>query len=512
MKYCKTLLLIIFSVFVFISLLACEDVDGKEQENENLGDDDDNDDNDDDDNDDDNDNDDNDASPPNDWRFIKDEKGRALIFHGCNFDGSAKGDSGLPNLIESDAIELGDVWGFNFARYLIFWARIEPEAGVYDDQYLDDVETRLDWLHAAGMKIVLDMHQDLWGPFISDDWGGSDGAPEWATILDNRPHIPFGDWLGGWAYNYLSPAVIRAFDNFWDYSGHPELQDHYANMWVHVVERFKDHPAILGYDPMNEPWQGSDLLHYRQFDETKYTEFNQRMIDAIRGADTDGWIFYEPCAFGPNQGLPSFLQELNDSRQGDNRLAYFPHLYPAQIDLLGGYVPEKDNTIENWEKIRDEEIKKQRAPLLAGEWSMLFWFDDENKRQWTDEALRMMERVTSGWAYWECGWFLRDQDTLFQDQLASVYPKAVAGYPTSYGFNSETREFELIFEDRENVTGPTEIYLPVERNYQEGWALDVSDPAGAWLSDWDEDTQTLSVWTDYTGTEHTITIFPIGIK
>jgi endoglycosylceramidase len=51
--------------------------------------------------------------------------------------------------------------------------------------------------------------------------------------------------------------VIRAFDNFWNYEEHPELQDHYAAMWAHVAERFRDHPAVIGYDLMNEPWQGS---------------------------------------------------------------------------------------------------------------------------------------------------------------------------------------------------------------------------------------------------------------
>ena len=505
----KFLLLAILCAFVSFGFFGCDNDDDDDSTSSGSGDDDDDDD--DDDNDDDNDdNDDNDDDSPDDWKFIRDDQGRALIFHGCNFDGSAKQDSGLPNLVEDDAIELSEQWGFNFARYLVFWARIEPQAGVYDDQYLDDVEIRLDWLADAGMTIVLDMHQDLWGPFISEDWGGSDGAPEWATVTDNWPHIPFGDWLGGWAYNYLSPAVLRAFDNFWDYEGHPELQDHYADMWVHVVERFKDHPAVLGYNPMNEPWQGTDLLRYRQFDETKFTDFNQRMIDSIRQVDSDTWIFYEPCAFGPNQGLPSFLKVLDDPREGPNKLAYFPHLYPAQIDLLGGYNPAVDHTIENWEKVRKNESENQKAPLLAGEWSMLFWFDEENKRQWTDEALRMMEHITSGWAYWECGWYLNDGDPLFQDQVASIYPKAVAGYPTSYGFDSETREFTLVFDDRENVTGPTEIYLPVQRNYPEGWALDVSDPQGAWSSDWDEDSQVLSVHIDYTGGEHTIIIFPVS--
>lgn len=41
-------------------------------------------------------------------------------------------------------------WEFNFMGFPIFRARIEPEMGVYDEDYLDEVETRLDRLHGAG--------------------------------------------------------------------------------------------------------------------------------------------------------------------------------------------------------------------------------------------------------------------------------------------------------------------------------------------------------------------------
>lgn len=464
---------------------------------------------DDDDHDSDDDDDDNDTAPPplEDWRFITDADGRAQILHGCNYDGSAKDDDGLPNLNEEDARELAETWGFNFARYLIFWARIEPEPGVYDEDYLDAVQVRLDYLHEAGFQVVLDMHQDLWGPFITEDWGGSDGAPEWATITDGWPHIPLGEMFGGWAFNYLSPAVNKAFDNFWDYQGpHPELQDHYAAMWIHVAERFGDHPAILGYDPMNEPWQGTGLIRYREFDETKYHDFNQRMIDAIRTVDDERWIFYEPCAFGPNQGLPSYQGVLDDPRPGKNRLAYFPHLYPVLVDLLGGYDPEFDNALTNWERNRKIENDYQKSPLLLGEWSMLFWFDDANRHLWLDGALPMIDRVSSGWAYWDCRWFLNDHDEKFRHRLASIYPRYVSGYPLSYEYRKEAKEFVLIFEQRDEVTGPTEIYLPATRNYPEGWVLEVSDPADSWSSEWDADREVLYVWTDPDIPEHTIKI------
>ncbi|MCB9477710.1 MAG: cellulase family glycosylhydrolase [Deltaproteobacteria bacterium] len=445
-----------------------------------------------------------------DWKFIRDDQGRARVLRGCNYDGSAKGDSGLPVYGEEYPQRMADPWGFNFARYLIFWARIEPEEGVYDEDYLDAVETRLDWLAENGIDVVLDMHQDVWGPFAGSPNRGehSDGAPEWATITDDKPFIDFASLLGGWAFNYISPDVMRAFDNFWDYETHPELQDHYAAMWVHVAERFADHPAVIGFNFMNEPWQGSGLFRMADFDQHEYSDFLQRMIDAVRKVDNDRWIFYEPNAFLTNQGMPNYLRVLDDPREGPNRLAFFPHLYPLQIDLFGGYDPERDNTLANWEKNRIADSVRQQAPLLLGEWAMLSYFDRENLEQWNKEALAMMERVTSGWAYWDCRYFFETFDDDFRDIVAGVYPRATAGTPTSYRYDPETRVFTLELENYDAAVGPTQIYLPSERLYPDGWELSVSDADGTWESDYDAETQVLSVWTDPDTQAHTITIAP----
>jgi endoglycosylceramidase len=286
------------------------------------------------------------------------------------------------------------------------------------------------------------------------------------------------------------------------------LQDHYGAMWAHVAERFQNHPALLGYDLMNEPWQGSGLLHYKEFDETKYHAFNQRAIDAIRAVDADHWIFYEPCAFVANQAGPSFLPVLDDPREGENRLAYFPHFYPLLVDMLGGYRPDIDHSIDRWAELRLKESEKQQAPLLAGEWSMLRWFDDENRALFLDDTLRMLESATSGWAYWECSGFFGDANDEFRRLLTGPYPRRVAGAPVSYGFDEQTRVFELVFEDRPAIDGPTEIYLPATRDYPNGWGLLVSDPLGTWDSTWNAETQVLEIEINSGEPLHTIQIVP----
>ncbi|HOU47485.1 MAG TPA: cellulase family glycosylhydrolase, partial [Chitinophagales bacterium] len=94
--------------------------------------------------------------------IIQDQYGRQLILHGLNTSSSAKSDSErLPWIVEHDVDKEDKEFGFNFVRYLIFWDGIEPQKGVFDEEYLDKVEERVNWYTSRGMQVMLDMHQDL---------------------------------------------------------------------------------------------------------------------------------------------------------------------------------------------------------------------------------------------------------------------------------------------------------------------------------------------------------------
>jgi len=253
-------------------------------------------------------------------------------------------------------------WGFNAVRYLIFWDAVEPSPDEYDTAYLDKTEERLDWFAEHGVHVILDMHQDVYSQYFC-----CDGAPEWAIEDDG---LPF-EQHPVWSFNYFAPAVMAAFDNFFDYAGeHSYLQDHFANAWVQVVERFKDHPAVMGYDVLNEPSPGSvysvsDITitppdgSAAEFDRTLFTEFYDRMIAAIRSADEDGWIFYEPRVAAPANGQPSFIEKLDDPREGEPRIAYAPHLYSVKFEFEQEYTPEADDTLGKWEASRNVETEAQ---------------------------------------------------------------------------------------------------------------------------------------------------------
>jgi endoglycosylceramidase len=437
--------------------------------------------------------------------FVRDHDGRALILRGMNIMSSSKGDpERLPDLGEEDVERYARQWGFNAVRYLIFWDAVEPQPGEYDSAYFDKTEQRLDWFAAQGVHVILDMHQDVYARRFC-----CDGAPEWAIEDDG---LPF-EQAPVWSLNYFAPAVMAAFDNFFDYEGdHPYLQDHFASAWQAVVARFKDHPAVLGYDILNEPSPGSAYVASDirdtpadgvavQFDRTLFTDFYVRMIGAIREVDPDGWIFYEPRVAAPANGQPSFIQTLDDPREGEPRLVYAPHLYSVQFEFNQQYKPETDVTLENWETNRTLETQAQRAPLLLGEWG----FDPAwpGADQFMRELLEMGDRMMLGWTYWSYdpgGWGIwerNDQGEVVErqnaDALVRPYPRAVAGIPRSFGYDPDTRIFDMAFDPSPSAIVPTEIYVPAARHYPSGWSLQGCEASEGCTFAWDDSTETLQI-------------------
>lgn len=458
-------------------------------------------------------------------QFVTDDQGRALILHGVNVSSSAKDDPLRSAWItRADAERVRRDWGLNSVRLLIFWDALEPTPGHYDEAYLDRVAERVSWFADAGVYVILDMHQDVWGHL--DEFGrslGFDGAPSWASITDGLPHRIANPW----ALTYIQPGVKRVFDNFWGaVEGHPELREHYIAAWAHVAGRFRDHPSVLGYDLMNEPFAGSsvagDLGGFqfgdpevsKQFEQTLFREFYQRCIAGIRAVDPDGWIFYEPLAFPANNGGPSYIGKLDDPREGEDRLVYFPHLYAILPELHGNFDPNDTPEMDAWNVARSAEVEEAKTPMMIGEFGMP-WDSGGDPLMYLQKMLNLADEMTSGWQYWTYdpgNWAPVTGDDRHESPNANIltrsYPMRVAGTPIEYAYDPQTRVLDLTFFDRDGVSGATEIYIPARRFYGQGWNLEVSDASGTWSSQWDADAEVLSLTTPRTGGLHQVRVSP----
>jgi endoglycosylceramidase len=457
-----------------------------------------------------------------DPRFVVDACGRVLILRGVNVESASKGtamtDPHLPHTTRGQQAALAD-WGWNVVRFLVFWGAIEPEPGHYDEAYLDQVEDWVDWYGRRGIHVVLDLHQDLYS------WKThGNGAPDWAVDtrgLEVKP-LPAG---APWYAQGADPGVQAAYQSFWNpLPGRPDLKASYLKALGHLAARFAKHPAVIGYDVMNEPsFANGDLdatlklqadAAAGRFHNQNLTRFMQGGIDAIRAHDRDAWVMIEPTSLLNAFPYPGDLvaDGIHDPRPGPPRLAYAGHLYEPTVHDGGGY--QTDSTyVADWQRLRPAEATALHAALWFGEWGG----DPGQGRmdQYVDEVGAMADSEMAGWAWWSWdpgGWSPVEADgrTLSAngERLLRVQPRAVAGVPTDFTWDPDERTFRLTWTDRDGVVGPTELAVPA-RLYPKGIDL-VVDGQGIGDLHWDRKRSVLTVEVEQTFRTHQMCLAPQG--
>ena len=440
-------------------------------------------------------------------RWLVDDQDRVLILHGINLSGRSKRPPFLPQVSREEVAALRK-WGFNSVRFLIVWEAVEPQPGKYDDAYLDKVVERLSWCREAGLRVVLDMHQDI----FARKYGG-DGAPDWACLDDG---IPFTRVPGAWYLGYSAPAVICAFDSFWANKPGPEgvgIQDRFISAWQHVARRFRGDTNIIGYDLLNEPYYGShiyaafvsvamalgrelgpatqvrflkfmtnskgavefvaealrelkkkDVLWEaldtasrpaQEFERTLLQPFYDRLVAGIRKVDPRHICFFE--AAGGGLSATRFLPGL-DAPKGPEavpfeNVAFAPHHYDFSIDLHFPY----DGTAESVRKELSRATSagdRMGVPTWFGEWGAAGRTASEANRLVQDH-LDAFDKLLCGWAWWD--YTKRLGGLPFGPMLGRPYAEVIAGTPIR--MQCTEKSFVLEFKPLPKG-GETMIWIP----------------------------------------------------
>ncbi|MGW0719163.1 glycoside hydrolase family 5 protein [Streptomyces sp. NPDC002778] len=395
---------------------------------------------------------------------ITDDRGRILTLRGWNVeDKTHRGERALSAITER---HFGDLHrhGFNFARLLVFWDDLEPEPGRYSEDYLRRIERVLDWAHTYRIQVLIDAHQDVFGPAF-----GHRGIPAWATRTDGLPFTPHPE---DWFSEYFEPAVQRAFTHLYEDA---DLRRAQADMWRVLAGRFARHPAVLGYDLINEPMgelrPDEDLLTAAtRIESEQITPMYNRLADAIRSVDQDSWIFFEPTPI-VGEGVPTALGRIDDPKA-----VYAPHFYNTAMEAGADYDPAA-GWIEAYEAAVTVYPRQYGVPVVVGEWGPLNNGLPRMGRFYRD-ALVSLGRYTSGWAgYVWCyggGYCALDDTGALQpnkDLTAAPYAAAVAGTVTAESHTPEAGAYRIRYRAGHGVT---EIRVPARPG---GWRVSVTGAA-----------------------------------
>jgi endoglycosylceramidase len=426
--------------------------------------------------------------------FLRDEGGGAVLLRGMNLAGAHKNAPYFSFHQPPDYVRLHGIWGMNAVRFLISWAAIEPAQGVYDATYLDALERRLSWARDAGLRVVLDMHQDVYGEgFVS---GGGNGAPRWSC--DAAKYASFTPNPSQWFLNYLSPEVTSCYTQFWDDAA---LRGHYVEAWRRVARRLAGYEeTVVGFDVMNEPYWGSYTI--TSFEADVLQPFYGDVVAAVR-AERPGWVAFLEPASSRNLGIATGLTPFPF---GD--VVYAPHAYDRDAESGKGFDPaHRAAVLANTAALADE-ARALGAALWVGEYGG------------TAAAPGIVDYMTAeydgfaaaaaGATYWSYdeggGYSPLDADGAERADLVGAlvrpWPERVAGDPVRYAFDPATSTFTLRYRPDAQVAGATILVLP-DRVYPHGYTVD----CGGCATKAGEDGR-LSLTSAPPGDEVTVTVQP----
>lgn len=380
---------------------------------------------------------------------MTDQAGGRLVLRGTNVSAAAKTRSDLlPPVGEDDFRRLRDEVGLGAIRMLVFWEAVEPERGGYDVRYLERMRGLADAAGRAGLRVVVDMHQDLWGRGF-----GSAGAPEWTA--DRSVYARFGASRGPWFLDYFRPAVAECFERLWTDDA---LQEAFAEAWRRVARVMRGCDAVVAYDLFNEPFWGTGDPD--RFDRHLAPRFYGRVVDAIRAEDPEPWIALEP-SLAANAGYPSRF--VPPARA---RLLFAPHFYPP-AQQLG--LPYRGTRSPLASQLRRLETSARRAglPLIVGEAGVRR--DVPGAPRFVADVWDLFDEAMLGAFHWDLGpsgdggYGLWDRDggaTDLARALARPAPLRVAGEPLGWRWDRARARFELRWHEDGSATGDTIVAVP----------------------------------------------------
>jgi endoglycosylceramidase len=348
----------------------------------------------------------------------------------------------------------------NGARFILEWAAVEPDDGVFDETYLDAVATRIGWLEAADIAVVLDMHEDVFGVGFAS--GGGDGAPLWACDASNyESFMPSNPW----ALENLEPGVIACDTGIFTGAA---LQAKFAAAWQKVAERLKGFSNVIGFDIYNEPFYWGPTR--QAFEQTMLGPLYEKVVAQVR-TEAPGWVaFLEPTG-ERNLGGTTYLLP-----PSFGNYVYAPHSYDTGAETGNGFDPtDAPGLIANIAALA-REAKGLGGALWIGEYGgENGWSGIADYMKATYDGAGAVAASTMIWDYTKDGYGLLNYDGSeaepLVDSVALPYPERVAGDPVSWTFDTPTATFVATYHPRSGVTAPTVLSIPA-RVYPNGYTVE----------------------------------------
>jgi hypothetical protein len=295
------------------------------------------------------------------------------------------------SLIEDHVKHFGVAWNGNLLRLQIFEsARQDRPLDAYDtwlEERLRYIDRVLQWCERYGVMALIDLHSPPGGQAFS------------AGYITARGRI------------FTDPAAQAKF----------------VEVWERMAHHYKGHPAIWGFDLVNEP--DDSMVTEECLD---WNTLADKTARAIRAIDPERTLIIEPNGWGGPDGFASFLpldlpnviysfhfyQPMKFTHQGI-------HGNPSGVSYPGMVADE------HWDQARLERAmkpaidfaEKYRVHMYVGEFSAIRIAPPGSAAKYLGDVIEILEQHGLDWSYhayreWH-GWSLEHEGTMEKPEFSS---------------------------------------------------------------------------------------------
>lgn len=306
-----------------------------------------------------------------------------------------------PPYVQEDFNRLA-AWGANFVNISHPGLFTETPPYVLDEEVQENLDRLVEMGARANMFVVISFRT---GP----------GRSEYTF---------FADELGV----YFDKGYVKLFeqdyynDEVWQ---DQEAQDAWVEMWRYSAGRYRENPAVVGYQLMVEP-NGNDVWldiydpyeFYPEYEGSLYdwNQFYPRIVDAIRQVDLLTPVLVGGMNYSELEWLP-YLEVTGDPRIVCIIHQWEPYFYthqqsplissyPGMVDLDWDGMDEIFNRdwLENYLEGIDEFAREYGVPVAANEFGVMRW--EPGAAEFIDDELDLFERwgMNHGIWAWEGSW------------------------------------------------------------------------------------------------------------
>jgi endoglucanase len=280
--------------------------------------------------------------------FVKKYKAKGLI----EFEKAFR-----DNFISEDDFKNISQLGANTVRLPFNHRLIESKPYKYDRQGLAYLEKALSWAAKYGLKVILDLH----------------AAP--------------GSQNNDWHSDSDGSAM------FWKTQG---FRDRACALWQVLADKFKDSPALLGYDILNEP-----VLDKNK--KAVLIKFYQDAVNAIRKVDKKNKIFLEGNTWATDiEGLEAVLSDnIGISVHSYVPLDYSFNFVPGQsFPGISGYCDWNEDILLRHLGRYAEFAQKNKIDIWVGEFGINWRGGFYGEGKWLESNLNAFQKFSFGYTYW----------------------------------------------------------------------------------------------------------------